>query len=396
MIVNRYLFRETAKPLAVTLVVTLTALVMERSLRLVEIVSNQSGSPDMVFSLAFFLIPYYAGLALPAAFFISLFSTIARLDADNEMFALSSVGMSLARIMQPLILGGAVLAFISIVLFGFVQPYSRYLYREIKHIVAYTGWDARLSPGVFYSPDDTLTVHTEQVDATGRRLIGIFIVDRRASSEAIITAEKGFLRTNLSKTRLQLVLQNGTQSIFFPESDRTETVSFSELAVARDFSVLAPPFRVRGEDDRELTLFELREVAADPTQPDQTRHTASAEFHARIVRAISLPLLPLLAVSMAVASRRSGRGAGMVVGGVTLVLFHHMLQLGEGFVNNGAVSAFVGLWVPFLLFAGFCIWAFYRTNSGRGQTPFAALFEFLERTSGRLARLAGRRNERPA
>jgi len=395
-IIGRYLLRETARPLLLTLLVTLTALVMERTLRLVELVSSQSGQIDMVFSLAFFLVPHYIGLALPAAFFIALLSTIARFDADNELSAIGAAGVSLAQLVRPLVFTGALLGCFSMVLFGYLQPYSRYLYREIRHVVSYTGWDLRVSPSVFISPDDNLTVHAENVDATGRDLDGIFIVQRGTSSETVIVAARAQFRTNPQQTRLILVLEDGNQTIF-PATGPPLSVDFSTYQIARDFSLEAPPFRPRGNSERELTATELYALSQDPAFPLDARREAAAEIHSRIVRAVSMPVLPLLAVAMAVAARRSGRGAGMIVGGVILVAFHHTLQLGESLVDRGTLTPLEGLWGPFTAFTAFSVWAFYTTNTARGETPFSFVVAFLHRTTARLTkRRPVRRADQPA
>ena len=366
--------------MGLTLGVTLTALVMERVLRLIDLVSNSSGELNMVFSLAFFLIPHYVGLALPAAFFIALFTLIARLDNESELAAFGSAGISLMQIARPLVLAGALLACVSMLLFGFLQPYSRYLYREIRHIVSYTGWNLEVTPGVFFSPDENITVHAGVTDGTGRKLRDVVIVERgrvaAAGDETVTLADRGVFVADDSRSRLRLVLEDGTQTLFRSDG-RVRSLAFEQMSVQRDFSFTAPPFRARGEDERELTVLELDSVARDETFPPEVRAASRSEVHARIVRALSLPVLPLLAIAVAVAARRSGRATGMVFGGVLLVAFHHTLQLGETMADRNTLPPAIALWGPFAVFAGFSFWAFHRTNASPGEPPIA---NFIART----------------
>lgn len=380
-LVRSYLLRETAKPLVQTLAVTLAALLLERTLRLLEIISNHSGPLEVVFSLAVYLAPHYLGLALPAAFFISLFIVISRFDAGNELVMLSGTGLSLYQISMPLVSLGVLFSIVSVALFGYVQPYSRYVYREVIHFATTAGWNVTVQERVFVTLGDGLTLYAREVDSSGRRLKGVFIREKRDGAEVVTTADSGVLRAADDRRRVQLLLVNGSRSTI-GKSDEKSSVNFSEFVFGRDFDVNDAPFRSRGEDSRELTLSELWRGAGD-TAYEVPRATMTAEFHARLVRAISLPFLPLLAVAMGIAAKRSSRGAGIAVGGVILVVFHHVIQLGESLVDHEAASVSAAIWLPFGLFASFCIWIFDRANSSVNGSPFNAVFAMID---GAIAR----------
>lgn len=375
-LIRYYLLRETAKPLVRTLAVTLAALLLERTLRLLEIVSSHSGPLEVVFSLAVYLAPHYLGLALPAAFFVSLFIVIARFDAGNELVILSGAGLSLYQIARPLIAIGVLFSIISVALFGFIQPYSRYVYREVIHFATTAGWNMTLNERVFATLGDGLTLYAREVDSSGRRLKGVFIRERRDDAEIVTTADRGLLHVNDDNRRLQLLLADGVRSTM-GKIDEKNSVTFSEFIFGRDFDVDDAPFRSRGEDSRELTLVELWQASAG-TEPEIPRAALMSEFHARLARALSLPLLPLLAVSMGIAAKRSNRGAGIVVGGIILVVFHHVIQLGESLADGGEISASVAIWAPFALFAIFCMWIFNRADSSLDGSPFNALFAMID------------------
>lgn len=375
-LIRSYLLRETAKPLVRTLAVTLAALLLERTLRLLEIVSSHSGPLEVVFSLAVYLAPHYLGLALPAAFFVSLFIVIARFDAGNELVILSGAGLSLYQITRPLIAIGVLFSIVSAALFGFIQPYSRYVYREVIHFATNAGWNVTLNERVFATLGGGLTLYAREVDSSGRRLKGVFIRERRDDVEVVTTADRGVLRVDDDHRRLQLLLVDGVRSTI-GKSDEKSSVTFSEFIFGHDFDVDDAPFRSRGEDSRELTLTELWQATAETTS-EIPRTKLIAEFHARLARALSLPLLPLLAVSMGIAAKRSNRGAGIVVGGIILVLFHHLIQLGESLVASGEIPASSAIWAPFALFAIFCMWIFNRANSSLDGSPFNAVFAIID------------------
>ncbi len=383
-LITFYLVRETSRPLLFSLMITLAALLLERTLRLLELLTSHGGPLELVFQLTMNLLPHYLGLALPATFFISLFVVISRFDSNNEFVTISGAGLSLYRIVRPLVMIGVGFAFISIALFGYIQPYSRYLYREIIHVVTTTAWNATLSERVFAKLGDGLTIYADEVDATGRRLAGIFIREARDGTEILTTAQSGALLVDDSHTRLQLVLREGARTTIRKNAE-TLTVNFTSVTFGRDFAFDAAPFRARGKDGRELTLNEIWRLSGE-TPPGAARAGLSAELHTRLARAASLPLLPLLAMAMGMASQRASRATGIAAGGLILVLYHHMIQLGGSLVEREMFSPLTAIWLPFALFAGFCILTFHRTDASPGGNPFDSIFAGVE---GLVSGLAG-------
>lgn len=376
-LITSYLMRETARPLAFSLMITLVAMLLERTLRLLEMLTSHGGPLELVFRLTINLLPHYLGLALPATFFISLFVVISKFDANNELITMSGAGLSLYSIVRPLVVAGVVFAFISIALFGYIQPFSRYLYREIMHVVTTTTWNATLSERVFAKLGDGLTIYADGVDATGRRLEGIFIREVRDDTEILTTARSGAMLLDETNSRLQLVLRQGERTTI-KQNTTTTTINFSSVVFGRTFAIDAAPFRPRGKDGRELTLTELWWLAEE-TPPGKARSELNAEFHTRMVRAASLPLLPLLAMAMGIASQRASRATGITAGGLILVLYHHVIQLGGSLVERDMLSAMTAIWLPFALFAGLCILSFHRSDASPGGNPFDSILGGIDK-----------------
>src|SRR5262245_42825054 len=117
-LIDRYIMRETLRPLSGALAVVLTALILERLLRLFDLMANRGGPIEQILKMAANLVPYYLGLALPAAFFISIFVVVAKLGGDNEFDALQSTGLSVRRISRPFLWLGLSLAVFSLLLYG--------------------------------------------------------------------------------------------------------------------------------------------------------------------------------------------------------------------------------------------------------------------------------------
>lgn len=374
---DKYLLVQTAGPLSGGLAVILMALLLERVLRLLELLSNRGAGLDLLLQMAMNLVPHYLGLALPAAFFFSLFVVVTRLDTNGELDAMHSAGVSLSAIARPLVALGFIFSIFSIVLFGFLQPYSRYAFRAILHEVTSGEWNGLVTEGVFTNIGGGFTLSADAVDSGGRKLSGIFIRRIDKDGEMVAVARQGSLRFNKERTYLELVLEDGMQ-LRIVDNEVREKVAFSQATFGQEFRPDALPFRRRGGNDRELTLVELWSQSHDPALPALDRAHYMAEFHQRWVRAVALPFLPLLAIAMGTAAKRTHRGVGILVAGIVLVMFHHLVQLGQSLADVGTISPAAAVWTPLALFALFSVWTFYRTSSSPQGNPFQGLFENLE------------------
>jgi lipopolysaccharide export system permease protein len=152
-------------------------------------------------------------------------------------------------------------------------------------------------------------------------------------------------------------------------------------------------FRSRGEDERELTLWEIWQYRESPP-PGVTTNEMLAEFHDRLVRSLSVLFLPFLAVPFAIGPRRSGQAYGVAVGLLILVAYNQTLNIGEALASRGEVSSLIGQWLPFAILALGSGALFYRSaftvpRGGRGLfSPMRALESLMQllRPRARLPR----------
>lgn len=396
--IDRYILRQIAPSLGVSLAVVLVALVLERILRLFNIIADQGAQFGSILSMTANLLPHYLGLALPAAFFTSIFLLSARFSENNELDALRNCGLSIRRFSRPLICLGLVLCLFGIALYGYVQPYSRYAYRAIFHAVIHAPWDASVTAGTFIDAGQGYTLYADGLDDDGQSLTNVFIHERRNTDGADITttAHRGKMRLSDDGQWIAIDLWNAVQIRREPGKSVT-VLSFDHWDSLRPYTPRAKPYRPRGQSERELTLNELIHALGNPASPI-SHDSLQAEFHGRLVRALSLAILPMLAVPMGMSAKRAYRWQGIAVAALILLLYYHAIQLGESLGSLGRVDPRLGLWGPFLIFSAGCSALFFTTERRAGSLPFDFLFErvdgFLQSLKLLIGRLLPKNEER--
>lgn len=363
--------------------VTMISLLLERILRLLDMLSSSSDRFGFVAQLAVNLVPHYVGLTLPAAFFLALLVVVNRLNQASEVDAFLAAGVSLTRLAAPYIVLASALTVVSLLVFGFLQPYSRYAYRAVLHSAQNAGWNGLVQAETILIPSKDLTMTTDEADAAGQQLSHIFI--RRITDkgrEEITTAEMAEVRRMEDGQSVRLELQNG-QQLRFNEKGRPEVLSFKAFTMQLPLTGPARLLRARGGDERELTLFELAEQA-ESGHSTIPRAALKGELYGRLAKAFVLPLLALLGVPLGLSAKRSGRGPGMIVGGILLLAFFHSIQLGQGLAATGRASAELAVGGPFFTFAAIAFGVFLTSVRRPGETPIGRAMEHVSNVMARL------------
>lgn len=348
---DRYLLTETLRPFAAVAVVALLALLLERLLRLFRLVTEGGGPLDLVAAMAVDLVPHYLGLALPAALFLAVYLVMGRLGADSELDAMRGCGLPLARAARSFLLLGLAVGLLMVALVGWLQPLGRYSYRAMAHAVTQGVWDGSLPAGAVVEAGDGLLISADRVEGGGTRLGGVLVRQALADGTVLVTsAASGRLTLAQDRQHMRVLLEDGAQLVLYPDRP-ARSVAFSGLEDIVSVRVVPTAFRPRGAEERELTLPELARAVLGGGHGAIPPHRLSSEFHARLVRAASVPLLPLLAVGVGLTPKRRQRGLGLLVGMAALFVYHHLVLTGEGMADNGRASPLLVLWGPFAGFA---------------------------------------------
>lgn len=396
--IDSYILKRVALPLAATVGIAMAALLLERLIRLLDLFANRGGPMNIVLKMLANLVPHYLGIAVPAALFVGVLYASMRLSSDSELDVMRASGLSLRRLMVPILALSVVLVIASAYIIGFLQPYTRFGYRALVHLVVETAWDSAIERGAFFTGFGGKTILIGDISEGGKRLAQIFVKEVNEDGQDVVTtAETGRLDRGRDLS-LVLTLYNGVRTEVTPGTDVATAVDFDELKLPME-SVTPEPFRARGERESELDFVEL--VRAFINTPSGLKiEDIKAELNSRLVRTISIIFLPLLAMPIGVSSRRTSKGMRLLIGMLFLVAYFQILQFGRDAVGSNITGPLIALWLPFGIFGTISVWLFHLANSRPGADPLAHVFEALSDSASwivrNLRRLVPRRWRREA
>jgi lipopolysaccharide export system permease protein len=396
---DHYTMRAILRPLATALVVALMIFMIERLLRLLELILGASGPLKVVLEIMTYLVPHYMSIALPLSFLIGLLIGFNQLSRDGELDALQAAGISRLRLLRSAVIVAVAMTLIAGGILGYLKPYGRYAFQAIIYTISNASIQSLVRAGVFAEVGAT-TLLVQEIRPEEAGFGRVFIVEGETGGErTAITASRGQLAQAALDQPPILRLFDGIRMTLpadpavapvSPDGGAFGIVRFAELRTGMgddEFRV----FRPRGKDERELTITELWH-RRDTPPPDVDVSDMEAEFHARIVRSVSILVLPLLAFPLALGRRRSDRSTGIVMAILLLIGYDRVLDLGKNLAESAEISVWTGLWLPFLAFAGLATILFHHVatrvpTSGR----FAIAGAFTRLLAPVLPAAGGRR-----
>jgi lipopolysaccharide export system permease protein len=366
-ITSRYILAQVTPPMLSAVAIGLALLLSERLVRLLDLTLGKKKSFSLIFEMLSYLVPHYLGIALPAALFLGLLFGFSRLSKDSELDAFLAAGYGLHQIARPVIILSCLLSLVAVAIFGFIQPHSRYLYRAVVNSIKSVDVFYLAEEGVFMRVGKR-TFILDELSRGNNKFKRIFMYeDGGARGSETVTASKGALIEIDQEDRPVLRLEAGHRLKLKGQFWGSQKVEKPGHDVA-EFKIIDTPlgevtkaaFRIRGIDQREFTLPELwRAFSKRPEKIDE--NSLNSEFNRRIVLIMTVLVLPFLAIPFSIGRRRGQRPYRFGIVLLILIAYNEIIEQGALSVRTEGASPFLAMWLPYILFAAFSLWRFYRT-----------------------------------
>ena len=206
------LLKAFISPLAATFPVALFVLDMQFLWVYADDFIGKGIEPWVIAKLMFFASARIVNLALPLAILVASIMALGNLSERNELTALKSAGMSLLKIMKPLIVFMLIVSAGSLWFSSSAWPSANVNFRALLYSVTRQRPALNIRPGVFYTGIEGFSIRVESKDTDGT-LSDILIHDHRNpenGSSRIIRAESGKMNHDSNRDELVIELINGT------------------------------------------------------------------------------------------------------------------------------------------------------------------------------------------
>lgn len=288
-------------------------------------------APSLIASLLFLKTAIAMEVLLPISLYLSVVYALGRLQEDSELLALSSAGVSSARVTRPVLEIAVTVAVVVAGLSLFVRPWAYDLVYRLKAI-ARSGFDlALLEGGRFYVDEEGgYVVFADRCDAGRTRAEGVFFRREKGESVRVLCARQVSQEVDRATGRRTVVALDGREYRFDRREQGTLVLEFERLEVPLRREELALEYRQKAVPTRDL--------AASRAPADV------AEFQWRIVVPVSTVLLVLLAVPIGRAAFLRGRYARFIAAALVYAGYYNLSGMARTFVEQEVVGPVPGIW----------------------------------------------------
>ena len=340
MIIDRYIMREIVKPTVAVCATLIFIFGCYMATRLLAdaLVGQLWGSTVVV--LVLLRITIALEVLLPTTLYLSVVVALGRLYKDSEMTALFACGVSMGRVLRPVLYTALMIAVMVASLSLFIRPWAYDQYYRLK-AKAEANFDlTRMNDGTFYvTKNGTRVIYAEQVDQQQDEANRVFIQNERENSLQIIYARQANQSMDQASGKKILVFTDGYLYEFSRTGEAGRVIQFQQSAMPIEPKKnLRLKYRVKATTTGSLAQSEDSEEIA--------------EFQWRLSTPVATILLALLGVPLSRSSPRRGKYAKVTAAVVIFAVYYNLCALAKKWVERGILDAIPGIWWIHLLLAG--------------------------------------------
>ena len=327
--IDRYVLREVIPPFGLSLLVLTFLLMLPPIMEIAEELIARGVDPYIVLQMMATLLPQGLGITIPMALLVGVLMGLGRLSGDRETVAMQACGISLTRILSPLLFLATIAGIATCYILIVALPDANQAFRELSYQTVANRAEGEVQPRVFNDDFPNVTLYVQEVSTTGQGWSNVFLADTTNAEEPrIYTARSGRVVLDRENRTVDVVLQNGTghTSNHTSPSDY-ESHTFDELVISLDAEAAFP----RNGPQRglaELTVRELDNERANMTEMGLSAHAPIMHIHRKFSIPFACLVFALLGVAFGVTSRKDGRLASFALGiGVIFAYYVVMYML---------------------------------------------------------------------
>lgn len=353
-------------PFVINLVFFTFIFLMAEMLKITDLIVNYGVGIFTILMMLVYSTPYFLVYVIPMSIMMAVLLTFMRLSGDNEIIALKTGGISVYRLLPPVILfclaGCLLTAFMAV----YGQPWGSLAVKELTFKIVSSSLDVGLKERTFNDGFKDVMFYVNEIDLKNRTLIDVFIEDKREKRVvSTVVAPKGKLFSEPDGLVYHLRLYDGIINQANIEDRSAHSLKFQTYDIRLDLKKNITAVKQRSKRRKEMSLNELRQYLKDTSTKDGRYYNILMELHKKFSISIACFTLGILAMSLGIQSRSSKKSYGLVLGLVFFLIYYLLLSFGLVFGETGAYPPVIGMWVPNYIMGGLGLYLLVRTANER-------------------------------
>jgi LPS export ABC transporter permease LptG/LPS export ABC transporter permease LptF len=348
-ILDRYITRELILPFLLGLVVFTFLLMIQPLADYSEQLIAKGVSWGIVARVLATLLPQALAVTIPIALLIGLLIGLGRLSADRETVAMQACGISVYRLLRPVLLLALMTWGVTSYIMIEAVPTANQTFREIVFGIISARAENEIKPRVFFEDFPTRVLYVGDAP-TGGGWRECFLADTsRPNQPTVFTAQACRLAIDRDKRTVDLVLVRGARhGATLSDPAKYEVARFAELILGLDPNTVFRATEIL-KGDNEMTIPELEARAAELRRQGLSTHGPMMALHRKFALPAACLVLAVIGLGLGVQHGRGGKLAAFVPG-IGVVFVYYVIQyLGQQMAKGQLVPPWLAVWAPNLV-----------------------------------------------
>lgn len=261
-LLTRYVLREHVGPLLFALSALTALLILNQVAKRFGDLVGKGLSWGVIGEFFLLSVPFVVAMTLPMAVLVAVLYAFSRLAAENEVTALRASGVSMVRLVRPVLFGGFVLAILMLLFNDQVLPRANHRLRTLQMDIARKKPTFALREQVINEViPGKIFLKTGHIDPATNKLREVFIYNfEDPTHRKTIYADSGQMGLTADQSTLQMTLHSGYVLEIPPDDPGTLQRLYFTTDLVRVRGV-ANQFEKTDEDnfksEREMTMCEM-------------------------------------------------------------------------------------------------------------------------------------------
>ena len=381
-ILNRYVFLEMVPPFLINLVFFSFLFLMKQILEITDMIVNRNVGLGPVVLLLVYTMPHFLQYVVPMSVMMAVLLTLLRMSGDNEIMALKASGVSVYRLLPPVMCFSLVGTLITAYMTLWGVPSGTHRFKALLVDVATTNLNISLKERTFNDSFKQIMLYVNRIDPQNGDLYQVLIEDSRTQGvNNTVIASRGRLIPDTDKMVFHLQLYDGSINQMDMHKRSSHTIRFQTYDIRLDLKGVMMDPGLSYTSPGEMALPALRQHINQVEKGSTRYFKALLHYYKKFSIPVACLAMGLLALPLGLQARNTNKAFGIGLGLFFFLFYYILLSVGSAYGENGHYPPIIGMWLPDVVLGGFGAWLLFR--SGR-ERP--VLFDRLETLTGRLTR----------
>ena len=227
-----YMIKSFLGPFVFTFFISLFILLLQFLWKYIDDMVGKGLELFVIAKLMFFASSTFVSYALPLAILLSSLMTFGNLGEHYELVAAKAAGISLRKLMKPLIVLAVLLSLSALLFSNYVLPVANLKFRSLLYDIQQQKLAFNINEGIYYDGMEGFVIRVGRKGKDNKSIYDVQIYDHsdRMGNTIVTTAESGLMELTPNQKGIIFTLNNG-----YRYTDVTDQASYRRT---RPFEIL--------------------------------------------------------------------------------------------------------------------------------------------------------------